>query len=100
MALDLGGVILARHGETNDNLPPGRFQGWTDTPLNDLGRRQAVGAGPVAGRPPGADRLAVGVGPEPRPGDRLDRRRGHRAAPGAGLAAARGQPGPLGGLPV
>jgi broad specificity phosphatase PhoE len=41
MALDLGGVILARHGETNDNLPPGRFQGWTDTPLNDLGRRQA-----------------------------------------------------------
>jgi broad specificity phosphatase PhoE len=41
MALDLNGVILARHGETDDNLPPGRFQGWTDTPLNDLGRRQA-----------------------------------------------------------
>lgn len=37
----LTGVILARHGETNDNLPPGRFQGWTDTPLNLLGRRQA-----------------------------------------------------------
>jgi probable phosphoglycerate mutase len=45
MALDLGGVILARHGETNDNLPPGRFQGWTDTPLNDLGRRQASALG-------------------------------------------------------
>lgn len=41
METDLAGVILARHGETNDNLPPGRFQGWTDTPLNDLGRRQA-----------------------------------------------------------
>jgi len=45
MALDLDGVILARHGETKDNLPPGRFQGWTDTPLNDLGRRQAFALG-------------------------------------------------------
>ena len=34
-------VLLARHGQTNDNLPPLRFQGWTDTPLNDEGRRQA-----------------------------------------------------------
>jgi broad specificity phosphatase PhoE len=39
--LDLGGILLARHGETNDNLEPFRFQGWTDTPLNDTGRRQA-----------------------------------------------------------
>jgi broad specificity phosphatase PhoE len=38
---ELSGVRLARHGETRDNLPPGRFQGWTDTPLNDTGRRQA-----------------------------------------------------------
>jgi broad specificity phosphatase PhoE len=38
---DLAGVLLARHGETRDNLPPGRFQGWTDTPLNDTGRHQA-----------------------------------------------------------
>jgi broad specificity phosphatase PhoE len=38
---DLAGVVLARHGETRDNIPPGRFQGWTDTPLNDTGRRQA-----------------------------------------------------------
>jgi len=45
MALDLDGVILARHGETKDNLPPGRFQGWTDTPLNELGRRQAFDLG-------------------------------------------------------
>jgi broad specificity phosphatase PhoE len=39
--MDLGGILLARHGETNDNLEPLRFQGWTDTPLNDTGRRQA-----------------------------------------------------------
>lgn len=42
---DLGGILLARHGETNDNLAPGRFQGWTDTPLNDRGRRQAFELG-------------------------------------------------------
>jgi broad specificity phosphatase PhoE len=41
MSLGLGGIRLARHGETNDNLEPYRFQGWTDTPLNDTGRRQA-----------------------------------------------------------
>jgi broad specificity phosphatase PhoE len=40
--MDLSGVLLARHGETNDNLPPLRFQGFTDTPLNDTGRRQAA----------------------------------------------------------
>ena len=39
--MDLGGILLARHGETNDNVEPLRFQGWTDTPLNDTGRRQA-----------------------------------------------------------
>ena len=41
MDLGLGGIRLARHGETNDNLPPHRFQGFRDTPLNDTGRRQA-----------------------------------------------------------
>lgn len=35
------GVLLARHGETNDNIPPLRFQGFGDTPLNDTGRAQA-----------------------------------------------------------
>jgi probable phosphoglycerate mutase len=35
-------VLLARHGETDDNLPPLRFQGWRDTPLNQTGRRQAA----------------------------------------------------------
>jgi broad specificity phosphatase PhoE len=37
-----GEVVLARHGETDDNQPPLRFQGWRDTPLNDTGRRQAA----------------------------------------------------------
>jgi broad specificity phosphatase PhoE len=37
----LGGVLMARHGQTNDNLPPIRFQGFRDTPLNDTGRGQA-----------------------------------------------------------
>jgi probable phosphoglycerate mutase len=41
LSLGLDGIRLARHGETNDNLPPYRFQGWTDTPLNDTGRHQA-----------------------------------------------------------
>jgi broad specificity phosphatase PhoE len=36
-----GAVLLARHGETDDNRPPLRFQGWRDTPLNHTGRRQA-----------------------------------------------------------
>jgi broad specificity phosphatase PhoE len=42
---DLSGVLLARHGETNDNLEPIRVQGFTDTPLNDNGRRQAAQLG-------------------------------------------------------
>jgi broad specificity phosphatase PhoE len=37
----LSGIVLVRHGETNDNLPPIRFQGFHDTPLNDTGRAQA-----------------------------------------------------------
>ena len=35
------GVLLARHGETDDNREPLRVQGFRDTPLNDFGRRQA-----------------------------------------------------------
>jgi broad specificity phosphatase PhoE len=35
------GVVLARHGQTDDNLPPIRVQGFRDTPLNDVGREQA-----------------------------------------------------------
>jgi probable phosphoglycerate mutase len=37
-----GGILLARHGETDDNREPIRVQGFRDTPLNDTGRRQAA----------------------------------------------------------
>ncbi len=35
-------VLLARHGETDDNIAPIRIQGRRDTPLNDRGRAQAA----------------------------------------------------------
>jgi broad specificity phosphatase PhoE len=51
--MDLGGILLARHGETDDNREPIRVQGFTDTPLNDTGRRQARGlAERIAALPP------------------------------------------------
>ncbi len=34
-------LLLARHGQTDDNLDPIRAQGFRDTPLNATGRRQA-----------------------------------------------------------
>lgn len=44
-------ILLARHGETDDNREPIRIQGSTDTPLNDTGRAQAAElAQRVAGR--------------------------------------------------
>ena len=43
MADELSGIVLARHGETDDNLEPIRAQGWRDTPLNETGRAQAAG---------------------------------------------------------
>ena len=36
-------ILLARHGETDHNVPPQRVQGWIDIPLNDRGREQARG---------------------------------------------------------
>jgi broad specificity phosphatase PhoE len=36
-----GGIVLARHGETDDNREPIRVQGFRDTSLNDTGRREA-----------------------------------------------------------
>ena len=41
MSEGLGGILLARHGQTDDNVEPIRAQGWHDTPLNATGRRQA-----------------------------------------------------------
>lgn len=35
-------ILLARHGETDANVPPLRFQGRLDTVLNENGRRQAI----------------------------------------------------------
>jgi probable phosphoglycerate mutase len=35
-------LMLARHGETDDNREPIRVQGFRDTPLNDTGRAQAA----------------------------------------------------------
>ncbi len=35
------GILLARHGETDDNREPLRVQGFRDTPLNETGLRQA-----------------------------------------------------------
>ena len=34
-------ILLARHGETDHNLPPQRVQGWIDIELNERGREQA-----------------------------------------------------------
>jgi|SRR5579884_1132454 len=41
MADGFAGLLLARHGQTDDNLEPIHVQGFTDTPLNAVGRRQA-----------------------------------------------------------
>jgi 2,3-bisphosphoglycerate-dependent phosphoglycerate mutase len=38
---DHHGIVLARHGQTDDNLQPIRVQGFRDTPLNEVGREQA-----------------------------------------------------------
>ncbi len=37
----LPGILLARHGQTDDNIEPIRAQGFSDTPLNAVGREQA-----------------------------------------------------------
>jgi probable phosphoglycerate mutase len=34
-------ILLARHGETDDNVPPARVQGRRDVALNERGREQA-----------------------------------------------------------
>jgi broad specificity phosphatase PhoE len=42
--MSIDGVLLARHGETDDNAAR-RFQGHRDPPLNALGRAQALALG-------------------------------------------------------
>lgn len=34
-------ILLARHGQTADNVSPARVQGWRDPALDDCGRAQA-----------------------------------------------------------
>ena len=38
----MSALLVARHGETDDNREPIRVQGFRDTPLNDTGRAQAA----------------------------------------------------------
>src|SRR5919107_550504 len=40
-------LLLVRHGESTWNAT-GRWQGWADPPLSDLGRAQAEAAAPAA----------------------------------------------------
>jgi probable phosphoglycerate mutase len=50
---ELSGVLLARHGQTIDNVEPLRFQGWRNTPLTETGRHQAYElAGEIAAMDP------------------------------------------------
>ncbi|MBV9214078.1 MAG: histidine phosphatase family protein [Actinobacteria bacterium] len=46
-------ILLARHGETADNVPPQRIQGWRDVPLNARGREQARALADAAERAAG-----------------------------------------------
>jgi probable phosphoglycerate mutase len=80
-------ILLARHGETDDNVPPLRFQGQRDTPLNERGRAQAreLAERVAALDPPiaslwtsdlsrareTADIVGARIGLEPRPDARL-----------------------------
>ena len=78
-------ILLARHGETDDNAPPARVQGWRDVPLNDRGRAQArelaraaAAAGPrglwtshLARARETAEIVGAELGLEPRVDDRL-----------------------------
>jgi len=78
-------ILLARHGETADNVEPQRFMGSRDTPLNARGREQAqelaaavAGAGlramwcsGLARARETAEIVGAALGLEPRVDDRL-----------------------------
>lgn len=55
-------LVLLRHGQSR-MLAEGRFQGRADTPLTDLGRRQAALAGARLAGPGSPPRLPVPAGP-------------------------------------
>ena len=96
--MNLEGVFLARHGETNDNLEPIRVQGFTDTPLNDTGRRQAA---ELAERVADMGIRSLWASDLSRATETArDRRRPDRDGAAPGPAAAGGQPGRVGGLSV
>ena len=77
-------ILLARHGETNENRER-RFQGQKDVPLSDHGREQARALADEAAEEPlaalytsplvrareTAEIVAARIGLEPRPDDRL-----------------------------
>ena len=78
-------ILLARHGETDDNAPPARVQGRRDVPLNDRGRDQArrlavavagerprtLGASPLARARETAEIVGAELGLAPRLDERL-----------------------------
>ncbi len=63
------GLLLARHGQTDDNLEPLRAQGFRDTPLNEVGLEQAQAL---------AERVAEAFDVRSLWSSDLSRARGHR----------------------
>jgi broad specificity phosphatase PhoE len=78
-------ILLARHGETDYNVPPARVQGWRDVPLNERGREQAralavaaaaeepraLWTSPLSRARETAAIVGAELGLEPRPDERL-----------------------------
>ena len=79
-------------------VEPLRVQGFSDTPLNDTGRRQAA---ELAERVAGEGIASLWSSDLSRARETArDRRRAHRLEPRARSPACGGQPRPLGGAPV